>query len=298
MSIKTEKDMLFLKWLRENGACYPKIDWPSNKTVSGIRGAVAIESIETNEPMLEIPIKLMITPPLALSDPEIGHLLSESSDLLYGDAMLTLYIMYEIRKEEKSFYFPFLQTLPEPSSATKWSDEMVRGLQDPLMVAKIKSKKSTMRFLYMRTVQRMCTKYPDVFPEQEYSFELFRFAWETIQARAFGKRLPWSALVPFADCLNHSNVQTKYDFNVGGNGLFRLFPTGSNSYNRGSEVFNSYGRRANDNLLLDYGFSILDNEWDFVELCFQVGEIDESDFEDDSAEWTYRFSDKAHLLHR
>lgn len=50
------------------------------------------------------------------------------------------------------------------------------------------------------------------------------------QARAFGRRLPWTALVPFADCLNHSNVQTKYDYNVDENQTFRLFPTGINSY--------------------------------------------------------------------
>lgn len=42
-----------------------------------------------------------------------------------------------------------------------------------------------------------------------YTFELFDFAWSTVQARAFGKRLKSSALVPFADCLNHGNVQTK-----------------------------------------------------------------------------------------
>lgn len=43
----------------------------------------------------------------------------------------------------------------------------------------------------------------------QYTFELFDFAWGTVQARAFGKRLTCSALVPLADCLNHGNVQTK-----------------------------------------------------------------------------------------
>jgi Rubisco LSMT substrate-binding len=33
-----------------------------------------------------------------------------------------------------------------------------------------------------------------------------------------------------------------------------------------SEALNSYGRRPNDSLLLDYGFSVLDNEWDEVTL--------------------------------
>jgi Rubisco LSMT substrate-binding len=111
---------------------------------------------------------------------------------------------------------------------------------------------------------------PEDFPLEKFSFENFKFSWFSIMARAFGKRLPWTALVPFADCLNHGNLQTKYDYDVNDNGLFRLFPSGSNSYTKGSEVFNSYGRRANDNLLLDYGFAMLDNEWDTYEVMLTL----------------------------
>lgn len=78
------------------------------------------------------------------------------------------------------------------------------------------------------------------------------------------------SVVPLADCLNHANVQTKYDYDINGNQLFRLFPTGNNSYTLGKEVFNSYGRRNNDTLLLDYGFAMLDNEWDYVEIVITV----------------------------
>ena len=109
-------------------------------------------------------------------------------------------------------------------------------------------------------------RHPEIFSLDQFTFENFKFCWFSIMARAFGKRLPWTAMVPFADCLNHSNLQTKYDYDENNNGLFRLFPTGGNSYAKGAEVFNSYGRRANDNLLLDYGFSMLDNEWDWVEV--------------------------------
>ncbi|CAN0586241.1 unnamed protein product, partial [Ectocarpus sp. 12 AP-2014] len=62
------------------------------------------------------------------------------------------------------------------------------------------------------------------------------------------------------------NPAIRYDFDVGGNGTFRLFPSGNNRYPRNSEVLNSYGRRANDNLLLEYGFAMLDNEWDTAEV--------------------------------
>lgn len=104
------------------------------------------------------------------------------------------------------------------------------------------------------------------FPRTQFTLERFAFAWKTIQARTFGRRLPWTALVPFADCLNHANVATTYDFDVEGNGCFRLFPSRSNAYEEGAEVYNSYGRRPNFQLLLDYGFALEDNEWDFVDL--------------------------------
>jgi hypothetical protein len=118
--------------------------------------------------------------------------------------------------------------------------------------------------MYNRTVTALNKLHPEHFPLEEFTYERFKFSWNSVQARAFGRRLPWTAMVPFADCLNHTNVQTKYDFDVDNNGVFRLFATGSNRYPQGAEVFNSYGRRPNENLLMDYGFAILDNEWDDV----------------------------------
>lgn len=122
--------------------------------------------------------------------------------------------------------------------------------------------------MYHRTIHGLNRKYPDTFPLEDFTYDLFKFAFNTIQARAFGRRLKWTALVPFADCLNHNNVQTKYDCDIDGNGVFRLFPSGDNHYKKGKEVFNSYGRRPNENLLSDYGFAMLHNEWDEVSQAF------------------------------
>lgn len=68
----------------------------------------------------------------------------------------------------------------------------------------------------------------------------------------------------------------RYDFDVEGNGTFRLFPSGTNRYARGAEVLNSYGRRPNDNLLLDYGFAMLDNEWDTAEVVCSLAPSDQT----------------------
>ena len=260
------KLQVFSAWLAENGAKYPKIDWPSDDTVGGCRGAMAVETISSDEVMMEIPIKLMMSPNSAFDDELIGKKLQMSQDILRGDILLAVYIMSEILKGEGSFYHPFLAILPESGSIIQWTDSQLGMLQDDSITHRAKNRRVVLRNTYSRSIEVLCDRYPETFTVEEYTYKLFLFSWFSIQARAFGRRLPWTALVPFADCLNHSNVQTKYDYNINNNGVFRMYPTGSNCYPQGTEVFNSYGRRPNDNLLLDYGFSILDNMWDDVQI--------------------------------
>lgn len=256
----------FKNWLVENGAKFGKIDWPSSDTIESCRGAQAVDTIETNEVMMEIPIKCMMRPDLAVEDPKIGRLLHSSQDLLRGDVLLCVHIMTEMIRGEESFYAPYIRILPEPGSIVQWEDDELDMLQDDNIVHKAKNRRILLRNTYQRSVVEFAERFPEDIDIKEYTYERFLFAWFCIQARAFGRRLPWTAMVPFADCLNHSNVQTKYDYDIGANGVFRMYPTGSNSYAKGTEVFNSYGRRPNDNLLLDYGFSMKYNMWDSVEI--------------------------------
>jgi len=119
----------FCDWLQENGARYPKIDWPSTETVSGIRGGVAKEAIATDEHMIEIPMNLMMSPPIAFADPDVGTLLKSVEDMLHGDLLLTVFIMHELRKGVNSFYSPFLAILPEPGNISEWCAEHLALLQ-------------------------------------------------------------------------------------------------------------------------------------------------------------------------
>ncbi|CAM9206009.1 unnamed protein product [Ectocarpus sp. 4 AP-2014] len=256
----------FLRWLRSHGAVIDCVEWPSSETESGVRGAVARRYIAPGDHMVIIPHALMMSEFHAKADPKYGHVHRLNTGLLSSDNGLALYIMQEILKEERSFYWPYLRMLPTPCNLRNWTRESLLLLQDHKLVRRTAARSRQLRALYRETIEFLSSSYPDLYTADRYTFELFDFAWRTIQARAFGKRLKSSALVPFADCLNHGNVQTKYDFDVGRNGTFRLFPSGNNRYPRNSEVLNSYGRRANDNLLLDYGFAMLDNEWDTAEV--------------------------------
>ena len=260
----------FIRWIHENGGSYPKISWPVDDPSCGSRGAIAQADIASNEPMLFIPIKLMMSPPNAYKDPVIGAILEENEDNLQDDLLLAVFIMYEVSKGKSSFWYPYIRMLPEPETAMRWTDAELRELQDIRVMTRIRSRMRSLKSVFDRRVKAFFSCYPDIFDEATFHFESFQFAWFCIQARAFGRRLPWTAMVPFADCLNHKNVQTKYDYHVENNGTFRLYPSGDNNYKKGVEVFNSYGRRPNDNLLIDYGFSMMDNMWDKIDLPMRV----------------------------
>ena len=50
-------------------------------------------------------------------------------DMFNGDLLLTVYIMHELRKGDKSFYSPFLSILPEPGNISEWNEEELAELQ-------------------------------------------------------------------------------------------------------------------------------------------------------------------------
>ena len=262
-ALQNDIDIQFIDWLKSHGATFPKLIWPALNE-AGVKGGIARETIESDEVMMNIPIQCMITPEAAFADKVVGPILKQHERLLYGDLLLTVYIMHEHLKGDRSFYYPFLRTLPTPDTVTMWPDQMLYRMEDDAVTLKVKQKQAFLQRVYARFITHICREHPDEMPLKQYTYELYLFAWGVIQSRAFGKRLPWTALVPFADCLNHSNVQTKYDYNVDGNGVFRLYPTGGNRYPVGTEAFNSYGRRPNANLLVDFGFALLLNEWDSV----------------------------------
>jgi hypothetical protein len=61
-------------------------------------------------------------------------------------------------------------------------------------------------------------------------------------------------------------------------------------YRQGTEVFNSYGRRANDNLLLDYGFALPENEWEEVTFHWKIPTPDQIGYQRLQMSRAHRFS--------
>ena len=158
---------------------------------------------------------------------------------------------------------------------SSWTSAELDELQDDSLVREALWRPKLIEKTYRNIFKCASKALPSVFgtslEDTKYSLKLFLWAWNSIQARAFGRRLPWTAMVPFADCLNHQSVATKYSWD---GSHFKLFPTGKNYYKKGCEVYNSYGRRSNRNLLLHYGFSMPENEWDTIQIYLRLDETD------------------------
>ncbi|GBG32761.1 Histone-lysine N-methyltransferase setd3 [Hondaea fermentalgiana] len=350
--VTEEREFAFLQWLRENGAMIDKLEWPSRATTSGVRGTVALQDIESGEPMLEIPQKMIIYPAVCLACEALQPVYHARWRFFQSDddLIIAVFLMHERLQGKDSFWFPYLEVLPTPGGIGEWSHEEQLELQDRDLVAEARRRPGALKRLYSQVQEAI--ELSGLYPAQ-YSFELFKWAWMVIQSRAFGRRLPWTAMVPFADCLNHNNVQVKYALAMHGGrnhsnveerkvslksngdlcvaierkvdeavgletvqgiprhidtsrgvvqggkgdeneneneeeeehedvadanedtehvfeGKFQLFPTGKNRYAKGEEAFNSYGRRSNSFLLLEYGFCLENNEWDSYKLTVRL----------------------------
>lgn len=98
--------------------------------------------------MLSVPAKLILSPLNAFADEKAGEAFRENASALpgevnlklrdgesslthfiIGDLLVCAFTMYEFIKGPDSFYFPYLQALPEPDTIAKWDSSDVDELQ-------------------------------------------------------------------------------------------------------------------------------------------------------------------------
>ncbi len=145
----SEIDERFIAWLLANGARYPKLNWPATTPLG--RGALAKEDIAPFEPILEIPVKLMMSPLSAYADEELGPVLRRHQELVRGDMLLAVHLMREIVKGESSFYYPYLCTLPRPDCLSEWAESDVKQLQDEALEFRAKARRETLKVIQNRS---------------------------------------------------------------------------------------------------------------------------------------------------
>ncbi|KAK4845593.1 hypothetical protein QYF36_006874 [Acer negundo] len=203
----------------------------------GERGLVALENIRKGEKLVFVPPSLVITADSQWGYPEAGEVLKQYS--VPDWPLLAVYLISEASLQKSS----------------RWSNYI--------------SANNDLRL-------RIFSKYPDIFPEEVFNLETFKWSFGILFSRlvwlpSMGGRV---ALVPWADMLNHNcEVETFLDYDKSTKGI--VFTT-DRQYQPGEQVFISYGRKSNGELLLSYGFVPREgtNQSDSVELSLSLKKSD------------------------
>ena len=224
----------------------------------------ATENISNKELLFRLPLEGLIT----LDDARKSILGSYFTPLIKKKlnspklSLLSVFILNEIDKGNQSkwkFYFDFLPSNYSnfPSFYEEKECECLKGTQ---FLESVKNKKKYLKQDYDLLIKEI----PELY---KYDFNSFKKAREIIGSRVFGviiNKTRNTIVVPFADLLNHKRpAQTYWNFNQERNSFFIR---SVKNFQKGEEVFDSYGPKPNKQLLLNYGFTIINNIDNYVEI--------------------------------
>ncbi|PWA63050.1 rubisco methyltransferase family protein [Artemisia annua] len=262
------------KWLRECGLPEQKMD--IKKVEVGERGLVANNNIRKGEKLLFVPPSLVISADSEWSFPEAGEVLKRYD--VPDWPLIATYLISEASLMKSSRWSNYISALPrQPYSLLYWTrGELDRYLEASQIRERAIERINNVTGTYNDLRARIFSKHPNLFPEEIYNMETFRWSFGILFSRLV--RLPSLdgrvALVPWADMLNHScDVETFLDYDKSTKGV--VFTT-DRPYQPGEQVFISYGRKSNGELLLSYGFVPRQgtNPRDSVELPFSLKKSD------------------------
>ena len=304
--MEQDKFEVYENWLNEQGVIRnPKFIFPFLFPDFSI-GVCASEKIEPNECLLLVPWDLVINSKqiyncdlklLFEKYPQLASL-AEDSHLL----ILTIFLLIEYFKGDSSCWRPYFDCI-SADLPLMWSVEEVQCINDSELATKLAETKADLctYFVYLKKVLVSEKLLPSI-----VEFDNFLLLYCYVLSRNFAYSSEESIIIPFADSLNHENVQIKYELFDGCNGIFdfdnfeneegiykptnlnfcdyqakRYFSmsTGNNqTFERNCQVYNCYGAKTNKQLLKWYGFCLRSNEHDCFSFKLRIENEEENEF--------------------
>ncbi|KAL7086492.1 hypothetical protein ACP275_13G005800 [Erythranthe tilingii] len=263
------------KWLSESGL--PPQKMAIQRVEVGERGLVALKNIRKGENLLFVPPSLFITADSEWSNREAGEVMKRYN--VPDWPFLATYLISEAGLKSSSRWSNYISALPrQPYSLLYWTrSELDRYLEASEIRQRAIDRINDVTGTYNDLREKIFSKYPALFPEEVFNMESFKWAFGILFSRLV--RLPSMngrvALVPWADMLNHScEVETFLDYDKSSQGV--VFTT-DRAYQPGEQVFISYGKKSNGELLLSYGFVPREgtNPRDSVEISLSLLKYDD-----------------------
>ena len=241
-----EKLIELLKWMRRNGYEHSPRLKPHSFSETG-RGLMSLSDLKVGSDLIRVPLNLVIT----RRNCRLDH------PSLSTQEALSLFLIEETRKNEKSFWSPYLKSLPAEFSTPAYCAQS----EIALLPEHVKVACDKVNSVFRDSFRKVKTLFPD---DLELSLTAYRWSWFAVNTRAVFCRGDL-ALVPFLDFLNHSpdsRVDAFVDETGAGSYKIKtLYPV-----KKYRQAFICYGPHDNLKLLTEYGFVAPGNPHDAVKL--------------------------------
>jgi len=259
-----DKYDVLLKWLSDGDAKFPHLEL-KYYTVD-YRGVHARRRLAENQIILSVPLPLIMTSDVAKAS-EIGQRIRSSGcQIRSSHSWLAAFLLQEKYKGQNSFFFPYIDTLPQHyrNMPIFFEPEELKELTGSFTLKMIEDRKISLKMEYDNIVRFV--------PEfAQYHYLEFFWARLAVITRIFGFEVgshKTDGLVAMADMLNHKRPnETSWHFD---NGLNAFTITTTKRLLKGAQVFDSYGRKCNSRYFVNYGFSLDSNEDNQVAMFFTL----------------------------
>ena len=252
---EAQKEATFVRWLSENGAKFAEcVELRSYD--DEVRGVHAARDLRTDEILIEVPLKCLITVEMGKGT-EVGRAVLEAE--LELDAPKHVFLMLFLlldRRDAASFFAPYYNMLPSTlrNMPIFWDAHELEWLQGSYLLTQIEERKRAIKADY----EAICGIWPSFI--DICTLEEFKWARMCVCSRNFGvvvNGVRTSAMVPYADMLNHFRPrETKWTYD-NSRGAFTI--TSLQNIIAGAQIYDSYGQKCNHRFLLNYGFAVEDN---------------------------------------
>ncbi|GIL70677.1 hypothetical protein Vretimale_3773 [Volvox reticuliferus] len=233
-------------------------------------GLKAAQDVQPGHRLIMLPAACHLTYGVN-DDPRLLSLVDKVPSDLWG-AKLALQLIYQRLRGPNSQFATYITNLPRgvPGVPMFFSKRALDLIDYPPVSQQVQKR---CRWLFTFS-QQVLAKLPgtpgDPFGGVTVDINAMGWALACVSSRAFRTRGPShpAAMLPLIDMANHSfapNAEV-LPLDSGAVGLFAKTKIAA-----GEPLLLSYGKLSNDFLFMDYGFIVLDNPYDSVQLRFDVG---------------------------
>ena len=177
-------------------------------------GLVALEPLAPSEIIIKVPKNLILDTKNAYKS-EIFNIFQENKEFFWDDndidegLVLTVYILYEYQKGEKSELYHLIKNLPRDLDIMQFW-----GLEDIDNFSSVPLKNYAIRQNLMikkeyNDLSLLLDRYPQYISKETYTYDNFCWIYCNLSNRSFDKsECSFVRLIPFADNINHEVTET------------------------------------------------------------------------------------------